>query len=319
MKIIIYVLVPLVIVFFTYQWVKNKQDKAKRSKIAIYFIVWLLCLFSAGIVSGYLIFLYQSIVFTLAGALVGDTDKASNFKSFLYLVVPLFVTWNLTSMFLWVPHIIINTAAPPLGILLGFWLKQRYLNVGLLRTMPNLFISVLIIGATGVFVIPNWVSYLLVNNKKTFQTIPEYYSFSDKDGRQISMSDFKGKVVVLDFWTTSCGNCFKKFPRLNKAYHKMKNNKDMLLFAVNLPLRTDSSGDVKEVIAKYITPYHQFPVLISNVNYHDFDHNLVAGVPTVFVVDPDGKVRYKGDLYTSPNFWTYNVFRMAKNLLTEKK
>ncbi|MDG2450878.1 MAG: TlpA disulfide reductase family protein [Saprospiraceae bacterium] len=50
-------------------------------------------------------------------------------------------------------------------------------------------------------------------------------SYKDTSGKMVSLEDFKGKYVYIDFWATWCVNCIKEFPFLNKIEERFKNEK----------------------------------------------------------------------------------------------
>jgi len=48
--------------------------------------------------------------------------------------------------------------------------------------------------------------------------------FTTKNGAKVQLDTVKNKLIVLDFWTTTCGVCFKSFPDYEKIYLKYKDN-----------------------------------------------------------------------------------------------
>ena len=109
------------------------------------------------------------------------------------------------------------------------------------------------------------------------------------DGSTIHLSDFKGKTVVLDFWSTWCGPCQMSMPHLEKVYQAVK-DKNVAVLGVCV-------WDEKLAYDKWITAkkdtYH-FPTAfdpagrgaksIASDLYH------VSGIPTQYVIDKDGKM-----------------------------
>ena len=66
----------------------------------------------------------------------------------------------------------------------------------------------------------------------SLQVAPEF-SFITLDGQKVLSSSLKGKVVVLDFWSTDCTPCRKSMPQLEEFYRKYKNNPDVAIYLVN--------------------------------------------------------------------------------------
>ena len=71
--------------------------------------------------------------------------------------------------------------------------------------------------------------------------------FKTLDGKTVSLADYKGKVVILDFWETWCGPCLRFMPTLSKAQKKYAN--DFVVLAVS-PGWSDSPEEVKEFVAE---------------------------------------------------------------------
>ncbi|MEK6657188.1 MAG: redoxin domain-containing protein, partial [Nitrospirota bacterium] len=78
------------------------------------------------------------------------------------------------------------------------------------------------------------------------ETAPDF-NLKDLEGKDVSLKDFKGKVVFINFWATWCSPCKKEFPELNKFYETYKDN-DLVVLAVNSDLK---KGSVEDFLTKY--------------------------------------------------------------------
>ena len=60
--------------------------------------------------------------------------------------------------------------------------------------------------------------------KKEEKTTTQAYNFTvmDKDGKEVKLSDFKGKKVYINVWASWCGPCLREIPELEKVYQKVK-------------------------------------------------------------------------------------------------
>jgi thiol-disulfide isomerase/thioredoxin len=76
-------------------------------------------------------------------------------------------------------------------------------------------------------------------------TYPEC-AFYTMDGQAVTPADLKGKIVVFDFWSTSCGVCFREFPEYDRVYQKYRNRDDIAMYAVNLPFKRDTRWKLSE-------------------------------------------------------------------------
>ena len=114
------------------------------------------------------------------------------------------------------------------------------------------------------------------------KSAPEF-SLKDVDGRSVSLADYKGKVVLLNFWATWCGPCKIEIPWFIEFEQKYKDRG----FAV-LGVAMDEEG--WEVVKPYLEQARvNYRVVVGN----DSVATLYGGVdslPTSFVLDQDGKI-----------------------------
>ncbi|MED5580412.1 MAG: TlpA disulfide reductase family protein [Nitrospinota bacterium] len=112
--------------------------------------------------------------------------------------------------------------------------------------------------------------------------VPDF-SFPGLDGSTIKLSDYKGKVVLLNIWASWCIPCLDEMPSLQNLYQKMKESqREFEIIAVSI----DALG--AEVVNKFVTKYKiTFPVAL------DPRHKIkkmysAKGVPETFVIDTKG-------------------------------
>ena len=79
---------------------------------------------------------------------------------------------------------------------------------------------------------------------------PEAFTFVDLEGRSVNRDSLKNKVVVLDMWATWCGWCFKGLPNLEQVYDRYRDNKQVVILAVNKDEAAVSDANVSESFAK---------------------------------------------------------------------
>jgi thiol-disulfide isomerase/thioredoxin len=104
---------------------------------------------------------------------------------------------------------------------------------------------------------------------------------TDISGRALSLDDFKGKTVLLDFWTTWCPPCRADAPALDKLYAK---------YGGNLAIVGVSVSEDRPVVEKFLKEHpHVFPVVLTNEN--EMPRPYQIGVfPTYIVIDRDGSL-----------------------------
>ncbi len=109
------------------------------------------------------------------------------------------------------------------------------------------------------------------------------------DGSTVHLSDYKGKTVVLDFWSTWCGPCQMSMPHLEKVYQAVK-DKNVAVLGVCV---WDRKPEYDKWVAAKKDTYH-FPTAFDPaVNQEDSIASKlyhVSGIPTQYVIDKDGNI-----------------------------
>lgn len=114
----------------------------------------------------------------------------------------------------------------------------------------------------------------------------------DRQNAKTTNELFKNKIVLLYFWSTRCGLCFKKFPQVQAAYDKYKNDSSVAIYTINKPVEENKPNQVFEMVKE---ESYSFPIVIP------IDEELpekfgVKGYPTTFVINRNGQIVYKGDI-----------------------
>jgi peroxiredoxin len=106
------------------------------------------------------------------------------------------------------------------------------------------------------------------------------------DGTLVSLSDFRGKYVLIDFWASWCGPCRKENPYLVKAYEKYK-DKNFTILGVSLDTKENRMAWL-DAIEKDKLEWTQ----VSDLRKENDAAKLyqVVGIPQNYLIGPDGKV-----------------------------
>ncbi|WP_299976728.1 TlpA disulfide reductase family protein [Desulfobacula sp.] len=109
---------------------------------------------------------------------------------------------------------------------------------------------------------------------------PASHDLMDIDGNPAKLSDFQGKIVFLNFWTTWCPDCVDEMPDIEKLHQKIK-SKEFIIIAVDLK---ESKKKVKKFIKKHTLTYK---ILLDKKG----DMGRVFGIrsiPTTFILNRQG-------------------------------
>ncbi len=109
-------------------------------------------------------------------------------------------------------------------------------------------------------------------------------TFTTLDGRQLSMEQLRGKVVLVNFWATSCPGCIKEMPDMIEAYRDYK-DKGFEIVAVAM------SYDPPNYVANFVqTRQLPFPVALDVKGEHARAFGDVQLTPTSFLIGKDGSI-----------------------------
>jgi peroxiredoxin len=129
------------------------------------------------------------------------------------------------------------------------------------------------------------------------QVMAPDFELADTEGRMHRLSDYRGKTVIINFWTTWCPPCREEIPSMNRAWKALQ-QEDVVILAINM-------GEDEDTIFIFTADYPaDFPLLL------DREGEVIArwpvkGLPTTYVVAPDGRIAYRaigGREWDDPEF-----------------
>jgi len=137
-----------------------------------------------------------------------------------------------------------------------------------------------------------------------------HFAFPGLDGKMVSLTDYKGKVVFLNIWATWCPSCREEMPSMEKLYQQLK-GEDFEILAVSV----DASG------AKAVGPFMKeyglsFPTLLDTGGAIQKRYGL-TWLPESGIIGKEGRIE---KIVIGPMDWsTPEVVRFFRNLLQRPK
>jgi peroxiredoxin len=111
---------------------------------------------------------------------------------------------------------------------------------------------------------------------------PVDFNLSDLNGNMVRLSDFKGKIVFLNFWTTWCPECRYEMPSMQELYAHFK-DRDFAMVAINM-------NEPAAVVMRYFREHKlTFTALLDSINELGAPFGI-RGIPTTFIIDRDGGI-----------------------------
>lgn len=113
-------------------------------------------------------------------------------------------------------------------------------------------------------------------------TAPDFIVL-DAQGKEVHLSDFKGKPVVINFWASWCGYCDLEMPDFQKVYDTQK--EDVVFMMINI---NDGKRETQETATAYLKEKNiTLPVYFANGGdiLENYDANTL---PTTYIIDKDG-------------------------------
>lgn len=138
----------------------------------------------------------------------------------------------------------------------------------------------------------------------------EDFQLADLDGKIQSLSQYRGKIVLVNFWATWCKPCTTEMPAMQATYDKLR-SKGFVVLAIN---ELEDDAKVREHIKLY---GHTFPVLMDRDNKVANQFG-VFGLPVSVFIDQEGRVQeyIKGGLLTEDKI-VQTVQRVQENKPTQ--
>ena len=132
------------------------------------------------------------------------------------------------------------------------------------------------------------------------------FSLKDPAGKVVHLRDFRGKVVVIDFWASECPSSRAEMPYLQQM-HDQYSEKDLAILGLNI-------GEDAHQVSEFATDsVYTFPLLVG-ADPDVLSKYLVTVYPVTFVIDRGGKIIFAG----SPAYDPGAILRSVKSAIAKK-
>lgn len=144
------------------------------------------------------------------------------------------------------------------------------------------------------------------------------FTLTDTDGKSVKLDDFKGKIVVLEWFNPECPFIVKHH-KLNKTFNDLNSqysSKGVVFLAINSSAK-GKQGYGKELNAKMKSEYGmQYPILLDEDGKVGMQYGA-KNTPQVFIIDASGKLAYMGAIDNNPSAEKAGDKNYAKMALDE--
>lgn len=114
------------------------------------------------------------------------------------------------------------------------------------------------------------------------------FELSDLEGNPVKLSDFQGKVVMVNFWATWCPPCRIEMPHMQKFYEDYE-SKDVVILGVNLTPTEQNEEAIKPFVEEQKLT---FPIVLDPAGEAMLTYQVVA-YPTTYLLDSKGVIQEK--------------------------
>lgn len=114
---------------------------------------------------------------------------------------------------------------------------------------------------------------------------------NNNEGDSLTLNTFRGKYVLIDCWSTTCGICYKEMPETQALYEEYQHSDNIEVIALHFRMETETCSKGTEILESqgYTFPCYSF-------NMESLKELGVKGFPTYIILNKDGGLLFKGEL-----------------------
>ena len=190
-----------------------------------------------------------------------------------------------------------------LQLIVGLTFGLLFTRLGLwMKLISGMLLTVLLVGLC-------WsVPYFLFNDHISNTSTPiSDYVLQDANDQPINSNSLKGKVILMDFWNTSCGYCVKQFSETEALANKYRGNPNVVVLAVN------SGHDKREKWKSFTNRLNRNLIFVSDSSKFFTNQLNFQGYPQNILIDKNQNVRHIATGYAKEITLVY-VDQMSKRI-----
>jgi thiol-disulfide isomerase/thioredoxin len=259
-------------------------------------------------------FVICGITYLLVGLLYRKDFRISRLIYGAIVVLPFLSIYAVYAVVHGFSHIYPIAFLPMISIFTGLLFNKLFAD-GMSKSLILTYISasIAIILLMGYFGMPNWLAYSFgKNNADRFDAPP--IQLISENGETFDLNNQSGKILVLDFWSTSCGICYKKFPDFNRLKQKYASKTEIEFYAVNLIQPREQLSAVKNVPGSFS---YSFKTLYTDNHSANQIRELlkINAVPAIVIINKNGEVVYSGDFNIEKYVFVGNTYDLIETAL----
>ncbi|MDP9079318.1 MAG: TlpA family protein disulfide reductase [Bacteroidota bacterium] len=122
------------------------------------------------------------------------------------------------------------------------------------------------------------------------------FQLKDINGKTVSLADYKGKTLVIDFWATWCVPCRNSFPAVKMVMEKYQDDPDVKFLFIDT---RETAANYKELVRKFLADNHYAFHTVFDEKSDDgkmdvnFKKYVMPGIPAKYFIDGNGVIKYQ--------------------------